>query len=76
MKTIALAPLIAFCLPVVSCMSESSRHSDYLAGLGPVNETRDPGKTHPPPAIPDDVSYWDGDNVPGAPYIRVIRPQQ
>jgi hypothetical protein len=76
MKFVTLSPLAAFCLLAASCVSGTGRHSDYLAGLGPVNDARDPGKTHPPPAIPDDVSYWDGDNVPGAPSIRISRPQQ
>ncbi len=32
--------------------------------------------SHPAPAIPDDVSYWEGDGVKGSPVIKINRIQQ
>lgn len=34
------------------------------------------GTSHPQPAIPDDVSYWDGDGVSGDPMIKINRTKQ
>jgi len=34
------------------------------------------GPHHAPPAIPDDISYWDGDGVSGAPLIKINRSEQ
>jgi len=54
-----------------------SGDSGYMAGVGrPVHQPIDNGPHHPRPAIPDDISYWDGDGVPGAPLIRIKRSQQ
>lgn len=47
---------------------------NYLAGLGPLQYSSH--GTGPAPAIPDDVSYWDGDDVTGAPMIKINRGQQ
>ncbi|MEY5019752.1 MAG: hypothetical protein RLZ22_840, partial [Verrucomicrobiota bacterium] len=35
-----------------------------MAGIGPIKKQATNGPHHPPPAIPDNVSYWDGDGVP------------
>lgn len=49
----------------------------YMAGVGkPVHRPVSNGPHHPPPAIPDDISYWDGDGVKGAPMIKINRTQQ
>ncbi len=62
---------------LVSCIPADPRKSGYLAGVGrPVQYPADNGPHHPPPAIPDDISYWDGDGVQGAPLIKISRPQQ
>lgn len=60
----------------VSCFNASSG-SDYLAGIGgPVRQQTSGNTNHPMPAIPDDVSYWDGDDVQGSPLIRINRAEQ
>jgi hypothetical protein len=69
--------LAATSLALTSCFNSSSPGSDYLAGIGrPVHQQTSGGPNHPAPAIPDDVSYWDGDGVTGAPMIRIHRSQQ
>lgn len=48
-----------------------------MAGIGgPIIRPASGGPHHPAPAIPDDVSYWDGDDVKGAPLIRINRGEQ
>ena len=52
-------------------------NSGYMAGVGrPVHRPHDNGPHHSRPAIPDDISYWDGDGVSGRPLIRINRKQQ
>lgn len=72
MKFITLlgAPLL-----FASC-STSPPGSDYMAGVGPVHRAASGGPHHPAPAVPDDVSYWDGDNVSGSPLIKIVRQEQ
>jgi lipoprotein-anchoring transpeptidase ErfK/SrfK len=43
---------------------------------GPVRHKPSGGPYHAPPAIPDDVSYWDGDGVSGPALIRINRKDQ
>ncbi len=58
-----------------SCGWGGPGKSDYLAGVGgPI--TRQVDTKHPAPAIPDDISYWDGDSATGSPSIRINRAQQ
>ncbi len=60
-----------------SCGQLGGGGSDYLAGVGgSVHRQTSGGPYHSPPAIPDDISYWDGDGVPGSPLIRINRAQQ
>lgn len=48
-----------------------------MAGIGGSNRQQTSGNSaHPAPAIPDDVSYWDGDGVSGSPLIRISRKEQ
>jgi len=62
---------------VASCADPSApRTSDYLAGYDRNTGPTGQGQYHSAPAIPDDISYWDGDGVPGAPLIKVNRAQQ
>ncbi len=63
-------------LLLASCFNFSSPGSDYMAGVGPVSRPTSGGPHHPPPAIPDDISYWDGDGISGSPLIRINRKEQ
>jgi hypothetical protein len=68
--------LLSSLLLIASC-SNQPPGSDYMAGLGgSINRPASGGPHHPAPAIPDDVSYWDGDGVSGAPLIKINRRQQ
>jgi lipoprotein-anchoring transpeptidase ErfK/SrfK len=62
-------------LALASC-NTSPPGSDYMAGVGPVHRPTSGGPHHPAPAIPDDVSYWDGDGVSGSPLVRINRREQ
>ena len=68
----AALPLLA----LSACAPSGPTNSGYMAGVGPVQRQVSNGPHHPPPAIPDDISYWDGDGVPGSPLIKINRPQQ
>lgn len=60
-----------------SCGPSGPGRSDYLAGVGgPIHQQTSGGPSHPAPAIPDDVSYWDGDGAQGSPLIKINRGQQ
>lgn len=60
-----------------SCGPTVPGQSDYLKGLGgPIHQPTSGGPHHPAPAIPDDVSYWDGDSATGSPLIKINRGQQ
>jgi hypothetical protein len=60
-----------------SCGLAVPGQSDYLKGLGgPIHQPTSGGPHHPAPAIPDDVSYWDGDGATGSPLIKINRGQQ
>lgn len=64
-------------LVLASCTGGRPPGSDYLADVGgPGKRVQDGGPHHKPPAIPDDISYWDGDGVTGAPLVRINRRQQ
>jgi hypothetical protein len=71
----ALLPLLAFVLG--ACAPSGPSNSGYMAGVGqPVHRPVSNGPHHPPPAVHDDISYWDGDGVKGSPLIRINRQQQ
>ena len=64
-------------LALSSCGPSGPANSGYMAGIGdPVHRQVSNGPHHPPPAIHDDISYWDGDAVSGAPLIRINRQLQ
>ena len=72
---------LSFLLPgaflLGSCGSSSPPGSDYMAGVGgPIYRQTSGGPHHAPPAIPDDVSYWDGDDVHGSPLVKISRREQ
>ena len=68
--------LLSTSLLLVSCFNSSPPGSDYMAGIGSIHQQTSGGSHHPAPAIPDDVSYWDGDNVSGSSVIKIVRREQ
>jgi hypothetical protein len=66
----------AFAALVASCGPTGPRTSDYLAGYDRNTGPTGQGRFHSAPAIPDDISYWDGDGVSGAPLIKINRTEQ
>jgi len=76
--TIRLSVPLVSCFALVACELGGPQKSGYMAGVGgPVHQQQvSNGPHHPPPAIPDDISYWDGDGVQGSPLIRINRAQQ
>ena len=71
-------PLAGFAAAALSsCGTGGPGPSDYLTGVGgSVHQQTSSGSGHPAPAIPDDVSYWDGDSATGSPLIKINRGQQ
>ena len=47
-----------------------------MAGIGSFRQEASGGPHHAPPAIPDDISYWEGDGVSGSPSIRISLGEQ
>jgi hypothetical protein len=68
-------PVIAMAALLSSCAQSIPGKSDYLVGVGPLQPQTTDFK-HPAPAIPDDVSYWDGDHATGDPLIKINRTLQ
>ncbi len=68
--------LLSTSLLFASCFNSAPPGSDYMAGIGAIHQQTSGGPHHPAPAIPDDVSYWDGDNVSGSPLIKIVRREQ
>lgn len=66
---------VAFAL--TSCGPLGPSQSGYMSGVGaPIQRQVSNGPHHPPPAIHDDTSYWEGDGVSGSPLIKINRRQQ
>ena len=67
---------LILCFLLSSCFQNqpSNPRGNYLAGLGPLQYSSH--GSGPAPAIPDDVSYWDGDGITGTPLIKINRAQQ
>ena len=68
--------LLAISFGLVSCFNSSPPGSDYMAGIGSFRQEASGGPHHAPPAIPDDISYWEGDGVSGSPSIRISLGEQ
>ena len=69
--------LLAGVLTLNACGPGRPERSGYMAGLGgPIQRQAGNGPSHPPPAIPDDISYWDGEGATGSPLIKINRSQQ
>lgn len=75
--TIKLLPLGIVAWALAACTHSGPPGSDYLSDVGgPVKREVSGGPFHKAPAIPDDVSYWDGDGVTGSSLIKINRSQQ
>lgn len=71
------ALLLPLALALSACVPSGPSNSGYMSGVGrPVHQQSTNGPHHPPPAVHDDISYWDGDNATGSPMIRINRQQQ
>ncbi|MEP2776429.1 MAG: L,D-transpeptidase family protein [Luteolibacter sp.] len=69
--------LSAFAVSLLLASCYGPTGSNYMAGIGGSQIQQTSGNTkHPEPAIPDDVSYWDGDGVSGSPLIRISLKEQ
>lgn len=76
-KVLLPAVALAGLFMLASCIPSGPRKSGYMEGFGnPSHRPQENGPHHPPPAVPDDISYWDGDGVSGSPLIKINRPQQ
>jgi len=79
-KSIFLNRLSIWALAAVTlsgCGPSGPKRSNYLVGVGgPIQPKNSSGNGHPAPAIPDDVSYWDGDSATGVALIKINRSQQ
>lgn len=69
-------PLVGLAMALNSCGPSGPVKSDYMAGVGSVGPQYRVDAKHPAPAIPDDISYWDGDAAAGASMIKINRAQQ
>lgn len=77
MKALFRLPLaLAAAVLATSCGPSAPPRSDYLTGYTRNNGPTGQGAHHPAPAIPDDISYWDGDSAVGSPLIKINRAQQ
>lgn len=79
MKSTFLKHLPLFALAAIilsSCGPSVPGRSDYLADVGGPARPKPVDPKHPAPAIPDDISYWDGDGASGSPLIKINRSQQ
>lgn len=63
-------------LTLVSCFNSAPPGSNYLAGIQSAQRPNSSSNKHPTPAIPDDISYWEGDHISGEPLIRINRNEQ
>ncbi|MGC4015055.1 MAG: L,D-transpeptidase family protein [Luteolibacter sp.] len=59
-----------------SCAPSGPQKSDYLRDYNRNNGPTGKGEHHSAPAIPDDISYWDGEGATGAPLVRINRGEQ
>ena len=75
--TFRLTALLVGAFAMNACGPAGPERSGYMAGVGgTIHQPVSNGPHHPPPAIPDDISYWDGDGVSGAPLIKINRREQ
>ncbi len=75
LNSLLTSGLAAFALN--SCGTPAPAYSKYHTGIGgQIHQPVSGGSGQPAPAIPDDVSYWDGDSAQGSPSIKISRAQQ
>lgn len=72
-----LSALLTGVFAMNACGPSGPERSGYMAGVGgPIQQQVSNGPHHPPPAIPDDISYWDGDGVSGSPLVKIHSKEQ
>ena len=75
--TVHSAALVCIACSLAACVDSRPPGSGYLADVGgPARREASGGPHHPAPAIPDDISYWSGDDVSGKPLIKINRSEQ
>lgn len=67
--------LLSGVIALNACGPVDPARSGYMAGVGGPIQPQTSG-SHPAPAIPDDISYWDGEAATGSPMIKINRSQQ
>ena len=69
-----VAFLVTGLVALNACGPARPERSGYMAGVGgPIQQSTN---GHLAPAIPDDISYWDGEAASGSPMIKINRSQQ
>jgi hypothetical protein len=72
-----LTALVTGAFALNACGPSGPPNAGYMANVGgPIQQQVSNGPHHPPPAIPDDISYWDGDGATGSPLVKISRAQQ
>ena len=66
---------IAMVAYALTACTDSTPQGSYLDAFGGLKR-HDATGGHAAPAIPDDISYWEGDGVSGAPLIKINRNEQ
>ncbi len=77
-STLKVMTLMVMSAVLIACdPTLMSGGSGYMQGVGkPSHRPNDNGPHHSRSAIPDDVSFWDGDGVAGSASIRINRKEQ
>ena len=68
--------LAAMTLELLRSVGSGAARITWPASAGRSTSRLPAVRSHPAPAIPDDVSYWDGDSAHGSPLIKINRGQQ
>ncbi|KAB2641150.1 MAG: L,D-transpeptidase family protein [Verrucomicrobia bacterium] len=75
--TLRSAAIVFLACSLSACMDSRPPGSDYLVDVGGLaRHEASGGPHHPAPAIPDDISYWSGDEVSGKSLIKINRSEQ
>jgi len=73
----AQSAAIAMAACALTACTDPTPQGTYLSDFGGLKRRPAPGsEQHAAPAIPDDISYWEGDGVSGAPLIKINRSEQ
>lgn len=76
MSFLGYATMALLCMASLSCIVSDPSQSGYLEGVAAGTSGNPKNQSHRPPAVRDDISYWDGDGVEGPALIRINRKQQ